>query len=121
MSEDRDVSQEPDARQLKARDRFRRLYSDWLNARAASEDPRLPEDDESARERADKRDAAARALLAEPITLPWMIWQKWEVLESFMEVECFDDGFTDRRVIAALGILKADLSALGIGGASRED
>jgi hypothetical protein len=108
-------------RRLKARERFDQLYSGWLNARAASEDPRLPEDDESAQERADRRDAAARTLLAEPVTLPWMIWRKWEVLESFMEIECVDDGFRDRRVVAALGILKADLSALGIGCASRED
>jgi hypothetical protein len=101
-----------DARQLKARVRFDHLYSDWLNARAAAEDLHLPTDDDSVMERDDRRDAAARALLAEPSTLSWMIWKKWEVLESFMEIDCFADGFADRRVVAALGVLKADLSAL---------
>jgi hypothetical protein len=40
-------------RRLKARERFDQLYSDRLKARAASEDPGLPEDDESAQERDD--------------------------------------------------------------------
>jgi|HubBroStandDraft_1064217.scaffolds.fasta_scaffold1732172_1 hypothetical protein len=108
-------TQERSPRKRNARDRFEQLYSDWLNARAATRDPRLPDDDESGRERDDRRDAAARALLAEPIVERWMIWHKWEVLESYLEIEAFDDGWSDRRVIAALGNIKADLSALDIG------
>jgi hypothetical protein len=104
---------ERNAPQRQARDQFDQLYSDWLNARAAAADPRLPKDEES--ERGDRRDAAARALLSEPIVEPWMIWQKWEVLESFLEVEAFDDGWSDRRVIAALGNIKTDLATLGVG------
>ena len=68
-------TQERGLRKREASDRFDQLYSDWLNARAAAADPRLPRDDKSVvRERDDRRDAAARALLAEPIVEPWMIW-----------------------------------------------
>jgi hypothetical protein len=108
-------SEERKPQKHKARDRFDELYSDWLNARAATRDPRLPKDEECSRERDDRRDAAARALLSEPIVERWMIWHKWEVLESYLEIEAFDDGWSDRRVISALGNIKADLSALGIG------
>ena len=81
-AEDRDH-----ARTMEETKRFTELYSDWLNARAAALDPRLPADDQSVSERTEKLDAAARALLVQPVVHPWMMLWKWEALESFLELD----------------------------------
>lgn len=111
MSETEDATGR-DARQFKGLNRFNRLYSDWLNARAASLDPRLPEDDESVRERTDRQEATTHALLMQPVVDPWMILRKWEALESLLELDA--DNSYDRRIVAAVGCMKADLLACGI-------
>jgi hypothetical protein len=88
------------------------LYSGWLAARAAMFDPNMPEDADALSERQDKCDAAARALLARPSALPWMIWRKWEVLDDFTTSDT-DGPSTDNRTIAALGCIKADILRFG--------
>jgi hypothetical protein len=53
--------------------------------------------------------SAARDLLVTPATLPWMIWQKWEVLDDYLDTEKRDGVFSDNRTIVALACVKADL------------
>jgi hypothetical protein len=95
---------------------FERLYSRWLAARATVADPDLPEDDESGHEAIDRRDAAARALLMAPAVLPWMVWQKWEVLDYWVSADDDTPDWTDNRIIMALGVIKADIVTFGLQG-----
>ena len=96
------------------RDEFERLYSRWLAARATVADPDLPEDDEFEYGRIERCDAAARALLMTPAVLPWMVWQKWEVLDEWASDDDGSPDWADKRIIMALGVIKADIMALGL-------
>jgi hypothetical protein len=66
-------------------DAFERLYSNWLAARANLYNP--DEAPSSMDSRLDRVSEAATALLVTPSSLPWMIWQKWEVLEDYLDTE----------------------------------
>ncbi len=110
------AEEEARRRQMVARDEFELLYSKWLTARAAVADPDLPEDDESAHDRVDQCDAAARALLMPPAVLPWMVWHKWEVLDEWASADGDPSDWTDNRVIMALGVIKADIMKFGLQG-----
>ena len=63
MTEATQKREGPTPEQLAQRARFERLYCDWHTARAAIDNPDLPEDDVSANARARKLDEAERALL----------------------------------------------------------
>jgi hypothetical protein len=88
-------------------DAFERLYSKWLAARASLYDPDQPSS--TMADRLDRTSDAARDLLVTPATLPWMIWQKWEVLDDHLDTEKRDGVFSDNRTIVALACVKADL------------
>jgi hypothetical protein len=90
------------------------LYSNWLAARAALFDPNTPEDAAVMAEWSDRCDAAAQALLVRPSALPWMIWRKWEVLESLMTHDIEDGHGIANLPIAALGCIKADILRFGL-------
>jgi len=91
------------------------LYSNWLVACARLFDPTLPNDAHALTERQDESNAAARALLVKPSALPWMIWRKWEVLESVVTDDIEDGPRVDNLTIAALGCIKADILRFGFG------
>jgi len=105
----------PTPEQLAQRARFERLYCDWHTARAAVDNPDLPEDDVSANSRARKLDEAERAVLTTPAPLPWGIWKKWEVLDQLMINEADTGMNTDNRVIVAIAAIKADVLRFGLG------
>ncbi len=92
-------------------DEFERLYSKWLRARAALDDP---DSDEDGALRDDRCDAAARALLMVPAVMPWMIWQKWQVLDEWMSGENGLPDWADNRITMALGVIKADIMSVGL-------
>jgi hypothetical protein len=93
-------------------DAFERLYSNWLAARANLYNP--DEAPSSMGSRLDRVSEAATALLVTPSTLPWMVWQKWEVLDDYLDTEKQDGVFSDNRTVVALACIKADLMRLGI-------
>jgi hypothetical protein len=65
-----------------------------------------------------RRDAvneAARRLLMEPAIQDWMVWHKWEVLDLYVGERAVVGEHADHRVIMAVGCIKADIAALGIG------
>ncbi len=95
-------------------DEFKRLYFNWLAARAALADPDRPGDDASDSEAQDRCDAAGRALLVVPAVMPWMIWQKWEVLDEWMSGENGLPDWADNRITMALGVIKADIMSVGL-------
>jgi hypothetical protein len=67
----------------------------------------------------DRISEAATALLVTPSTLPWMIWQKWEVLDHYLDTEKRDGAFSDNRTVVALACIKADLMRFRIVDVSR--
>jgi hypothetical protein len=113
-----DVTERPEdegrARHFAARRECDILYSNWLATRAALFDPKTPEDAAVMAEWSDRCDAAARALLVRPSALPWMIWRKWEVLESLMTCDIEDGPAAANLPIAALGCIKADILRFGL-------
>ena len=104
----------PTPEQLAQRARFERLYCDWHTARAAVDNPDLPEDDVSANARARKLDEAERALLTTPAPLPGGVWMKWECLDQLMTNEADTGMNTDNRVIVGLAAIKADVLRFGL-------
>jgi hypothetical protein len=82
---------------------FGRAYARWLRARAVIA--------WAARFKA--LDDAERTLLVTPPLSDEMLWQKWEVLESFVSCDAIAGQATDNRAIMALGCIKADLMRLG--------
>jgi hypothetical protein len=44
-----------------------------------------------------------------------MIFQKWEVLDYYLDEGSRDGGWTDNRTVVALACIKADLIRFGIG------
>jgi hypothetical protein len=44
-----------------------------------------------------------------------MGWQKWEVLDGYLNTEKQDGVFSDNRTVVALACIKADLMKFGIG------
>ncbi len=98
-------------RRVAVADEFKRLYSKWLRARAALDDP---DSDEDGALRDDRCVSAARALLMVPAVTPWMLWQKWEVLDEWMSGEDGLPDWDDNRITMALGVIKADIMSLGL-------
>jgi hypothetical protein len=93
--------------ELAADDAFERLYSNWLAARANLYDPDQPSSTMDGR--LQRTCDAARELSVTPSSLPWMVWQKWEVLEYFLDEEKLTGPWTDNRIVVALACVKADL------------
>lgn len=87
---------------------FQSLYRDWLAARAACNDPDVP-DDEAMSARSRKCDAVELALLVMPAPSPWCFYIKEEVLERLVASEAEDGKLTNNRVAVALAAIKADL------------
>lgn len=97
---------------------FEKLYAAWLAARAAEfqtikdiaiDDPRV---DDVATNAETKTEEAARLLLATPSPVRHCFWRKFEVLELWITDDQLDGESFDRRVIFALGCIKADLARL---------
>lgn len=101
--------------QLAKRKDFDRLYFQWLAARAAFENPDLDDSDVAMDAKRDALDEAGRQFLGRPAFLDWMIWQKWEVLEFYLDEDVIAGRHADNRTVVALACVKADLMRLGIG------
>jgi hypothetical protein len=94
---------------------FGRAYARWLRARAVMDDPDADCSEQAWAARFKALDDAERTLLVTPPLSDEMLWQKWEVLESFVSCDAIAGQATDNRAIMALGCIKADLLRLGIG------
>ena len=102
------------AESIALRHDFQRLYTDWLSARAAvsSFDASAENDEGKYRALDDALQAAERALLTTPAPLDWCLWMKWEALDLLVIGEATSGEYHDRRVISALGSVKADVVRL---------
>jgi hypothetical protein len=100
--------------------RFERAYARWLHARAALDDPDADADgsEEAGAGRFSAVDEAARSLLITPAMYDEELWQKWEVLETYVSADAIQGHALDNRAIMALGCVKADLLRLGTGRAA---
>jgi hypothetical protein len=100
---------------LADRARFEALYARWLETRAAlasfSDDDR----DEVMEAKQNALDEASRQFMIYPAPLAWMIWQKWEVLEFYLDDDILAGRHADSRTLISLACIKADLIRLGIG------
>jgi hypothetical protein len=103
-----------EARKLSQRLHFDKLYANWLKARAANEDRDNNTSDVDGIRLSDLEDEAARLLLVTPSVLSWMVWKKIEVFEFYLKSE-LDSSYTDCRIHAFWGCIKADLARFGIG------
>jgi hypothetical protein len=72
-------------------------------------DPSKDSSDEVQNALQDAVDESARLLPAQPVPVNWMIWWKWEVLESWVDGSA---DWADNRVGLALGCIKADLQGM---------
>jgi hypothetical protein len=109
---DRKEAKGPTPESIAENDAFERLYSNWLAARANLYNP--DEAPSSMGSRLDRVSEAATVLLVTPSALPWMVWQKWEVLDDYLDTEKRDGVFSDNRTVVALACIKADLMRFGI-------
>jgi hypothetical protein len=100
---------------LAKRHAFERAYTGWLIARAAQDNPDLPEDDESARHRDHEYAQAEHELMLMPAISGWMVWHKLEVLALCLEDELRNGTRADSFSLLALAAIKTDLLMLGIG------
>ena len=46
-----------------------------------------------------------------------MAWQKWDVLDYYLDEDSRDGGWTDSRVVVAFACIKANLMRFGIANA----
>ena len=106
----------PTPEQIARNEAFMVLYSKWLAARAAREDPTQHDEDVCAGKRLEAVDEAERQLLVTPAPTPWAVWLKWEVLELGVADDYRDGPRDDARTLLALGAIKADLIAFEFGG-----
>jgi hypothetical protein len=104
----------PTQAQFAQRAQFERFYCEWHTARAAMENPDLPEDDASAGARSRKLDEAERALLTTPAPSPLGVWMKWECLDQLMINEAESGMHNDNRLIVAVAAIKADVLRFGL-------
>ena len=101
--------------ELALRLRFDRLYADWLRTRTVHVDPDLDEGDAAMRKRQNDVDEAGRRLLVFPALYDWMVWEKWEVLDFYLDKDALTGKCLDNRTVVALACIKADIMRLGIG------
>lgn len=94
---------------------FAGLYSKWLAARAACEDPDQPDDDDHVDRLSVALIEAERRLLVTPAPVPWAVWMKWEVLELAIASDYREGLHSDARTLLALGAIKADLVSFEFG------
>src|SRR5688500_6220187 len=113
----RDIKQEDEERLHKERDEFQGWYAEWLANRAAMADPDKIDDWTNGSERAhsDREEELARMITTTPSVLPWMIWQKIEILEHYLVCGGSGTSWADQREIVMLAGIKADLIRLSGG------
>jgi hypothetical protein len=93
---------------------FERAYARWLTARAARDNPYLPEDDGSANARDQEYAQAEHEFVLAPAILDWMVWRKMELLTLCIEDELRTGPRSDSFSLIVLSAIKADLLRLGI-------
>ena len=91
------------------------LYANWLTARAACVEQTKIDNGEEASAKREARDEAARQVLVAPAPYPDPVWWKWEALEYLASADAVEGGHVHNPVVAALGLVKADLIRFGIG------
>ena len=97
------------ARRNAQRDKFRAYVAEWLELRAQASSPAHDDTEDAVADvRLGRQDELARLITTTPAVLPWMIFQKWEVLEH-----CLGDPdgseWPDNRQVVMLAGIKADL------------
>ena len=102
---------------------FQERLAQWLELRGQLARFNLTEpkddDDERHDELTQRLEDAARLAITTHVPLPWMVWQKIQILEDALHGtgEC---EWTDNRQVWMLASIKADLMAHGIGRARLE-
>lgn len=98
-----------DKREDARRDRFQAMFSEWLALRANDNDPSIPGDDDKDFSRDDRLTELARQITTTPAVLPWMIFEKLEVLEYYLAPDGQGTEWSDNREIVMLAGIKADI------------
>ena len=99
----------PTEKQRQEHAKFDQLYAEWLTSRAGHicPDSNTWGDDEAQR-CLDREEELARLITTAPAVFPWMVFQKFEVLEHYLGSE-HGTGWRDNRELVMLAGIKADL------------
>jgi hypothetical protein len=100
---------------------FDGLYANRLKARAACVEQTKIDNGEEISAKCEARDEAARQLLVAPAPYPDHVWWKWEALEYLASADAIEGEHVHNPVVAALGLVKADLIRLGNGNIVRDE
>jgi hypothetical protein len=92
-------------------DHFQSLFADWLEARAKCLRTDPERTDEQREAMNGREDELALQIMATPVPVQWMIFQKIQVLEHAMSNDSgdFSSNWYDNREVMMLGCIKADL------------
>jgi hypothetical protein len=96
------------------RDKFEALYSEWPTLRAVEADPNTKDETAVDLARTEREYELARLITITPAVLPWMVFQKLDVLEYYLCANGEGTDWSDNREIVMLAGIKADLITFGL-------
>lgn len=89
--------------------RFAALYAEWLHNRARYQERDVQWTQAEEDQHSDREQELARLITTTPAALPWMIFQKIEVLEYYLTNTEGGTAWADNREFVMLAGIKADL------------
>jgi hypothetical protein len=109
------IKRESQERHEAERNKFDALVAEWLSCRAKERDPETPDDDEVRNPIAERVYEVAWQIAATPAPLPWMVWDKFDVLEQYLSNGGKGGKWTHHPELVMLASIKADLIRFKIG------
>jgi hypothetical protein len=93
-------------------DAFMTMFANWLKLRADIASPRQDRTDDEAEADTIRDEELARRITTTPVTMPYEVWHKFEVLEHYLTYYGESTSWSDNREVVMLAGIKADLLAL---------
>jgi hypothetical protein len=93
-------------------DAFMTMFAEWLKGRADTASPREDRTADEAEADTVRDEELARRITTTPVTMPYEIWHKFEVLEHYLSYYGQPTTWADNREVVMLAGIKADLLAL---------
>jgi hypothetical protein len=109
------IKRESKERHEAERDKFDALVAEWLSCRAKQRDPETPQDDEVRGPIGARGYEVARQIAATLAPLPWMVWDKFEVLQHYLCDAGEGGNWTHNPEVVMLASIKADLMRFKVG------
>jgi hypothetical protein len=109
------IKRESRERQDAHRDKFERLVSEWLSGHAEQRNPSTSDEDEHRDALSERVYEVGRLIAATPSPLPWMVWDKFEILEHYLCDSGEGGNWTHHPELVMLASIKADLMRFKIG------